>query len=240
MPKLAICVKSCHRDLDAGFHNAIRSTWGKDAKALGIDVFFFVGRDPSQQDTRISRRYISGEVVLDCDDSYDDLPKKTRRICQWLNGKIYSHIFLGDNDTFVRPNLLSKTGFENFDYYGWPHANTQFGMAPFRYTDDRGIEHKECRAWASGGIGYFLSRKAAQFIAVTPPSHWAEDFYVGQTLAPEIDNKTLKAFSAEPQLDGPTEHWNKRILSPFEPKILEWAYQHGGFRQLFKKGLLSL
>lgn len=51
--KLAICIKSCHRDMDAGLHSAIRETWGKDAQALGISLFFFMGEDPTQQETRV-------------------------------------------------------------------------------------------------------------------------------------------------------------------------------------------
>lgn len=239
MTKLAIAVKSCHRDLDAGFHEAIRGTWGQEAKALGIDLFFFVGKDPTQNDTRRVRRYVNGEVVLDCDDSYDYLPVKTRRICQWLGGKVFSHLFLCDNDTLVRPKLFSTTGFELLDYLGDFFANSP-GQAPFKYTDERGNTYNECRSWASGGFGYFLSRRAADIVASTPPRFWAEDLYVGNTLAPAIDQHIIKAGSIK--LRGErnvlTEHWPKTAVK-FEPKHIQLAYQNDGFRNLYLKGLLT-
>jgi Galactosyltransferase len=238
MVKLAVCVKSCHRDLDAGFHEAIRGTWGRDAKALGIDVFFFVGKDPTQQDTRRVRRYVNGEVVLDCDDSYEYLPVKTRRICQWLAGKVFSHLFLCDTDTFVRPKLLTKTGFELFDYMG-DFFDKHPGQAPFVYKDERGNTLNECRAWASGGFGYFLSRRAADIVAATPPRFWAEDLYVGNVLAPAIDQHMLKAQSIKllGERNAPTEHWPKTTVK-INPELIRLAYQNGGFRELYVKGIL--
>jgi hypothetical protein len=168
--KLAICVKSCHRDMDAGFHTAIRSTWGKDAKALGIDVFFFVGRDPTQQDTRIMRRYTPGEVVLDCADDYMSLPVKTRRICQWAQAKLYTHLFFCDTDTYVRPNELLVLDFASYDYAGWFFVGEP-GGAPFEYQDEYG-HYSDLRGWASGGLGYFLSRRACGVVATTPSTIW--------------------------------------------------------------------
>lgn len=239
MPKLAIAVKSCHRDLDAGLHEAIRGTWGRDAKALGIDLFFFMGRDAQQSDTRRSRRYVNGEVVLECDDDYESLTVKTRRICQWLGGKIFSHLFFCDVDTFVRPNLFKNIGLQWFDYVGdfFEHPP---GSAPWRYVDERGNRYDECRGWASGGFGYFLSRRAAEVIAESPSRYWAEDMYVGNTLAPLIDKHMLKAESIKlrGERNALTEHWPKTSVK-LEPKYLQLAYQHGGFRELYLKGILT-
>jgi hypothetical protein len=238
MTKLAICIKSCHRDMDAGYHDAIRTTWGRDAKALGIDLYFFMGKDPTQQDTRRVRRYVTGEIVLDCADDYDSLPIKTRRICQWVQAKMYQYLFLCDNDTFVKPKLLLQTDFKNFDYAGDFFANNP-GQAPFKYTDERGLVHPECRAWASGGFGYFLSRRATEGIAAVPPVGWAEDFYAGQVMAPAIDANYITAASFHFRDEGTTEHWNKRITTKLTPEIIRLAYEHGGFKNLFVKGLLA-
>lgn len=241
MSNLAIAVKSCHKDLDAGFHKAIRETWGQEAKALGIDVFFFMGKDPTQANTRASRRYEKGEVVLDVDDSYDELPRKTRGICRWLTGKMFKHLFLCDNDTFVRPKTLSQIAYDQYDYAGDFFRNHP-GMAPFTYNDERGIEHIECRAWASGGYGYFLSRRAAAVVAEKTPMFWAEDMYVGDALAPDIDRHMLKAVSIPFKTGGDssaTEHFPKGPNRPFTPEILRTAYTHGGFNVLFRKGILT-
>lgn len=236
--KLAILVKSCHRDLDRGCHDAIRSTWARDLKMLGVDTFFFVGRDPSQQDTRRTRKYSAGEVVVDSPDDYMGLPIKTRRICQWVGNKMFKHVFLCDVDTLVKPSLLT-TGYEIFDYAG-KFANGAYpGCPPYRYKDDRGEIHDECRGWASGGVGYFLSRRAAELVAVTPPKHWAEDFYVGHVLAAEFDKKTMTG-SAMPLGDGiGTSHFPKTGGTPtYEPRYMQMAYEAGSFENLFRQGKL--
>lgn len=233
--KLAICVKSCHRDLEAGFHDAIRGTWGKDAKALGIDVFFFMGEDPTQQSTRRSWRYSSGDIVVDCDDSYEALPYKTRRIAQWMGGKMFTNLFLCDVDTFVRPKNLLNTGFEEFDYLG-QFLVGEPGGAPFRYTDDRAT-YDEFRGWASGGFGYFLSKKAASIVAESTPNVWAEDAFVGQALAPFIDKKEIVSANIDLLKTQASEHWSKNLPQQYTTKILQEAYQHGGFKALYVRGL---
>lgn len=233
--KLAICIKSCHKDLEAGFHDAIRGTWGKDAKALGIDVFFFMGKDPTQQSTRRLWRYSPGEIVVDSDDSYEALPYKTRRICQWASAKLFTNLFLCDVDTFVRPKQLLNTGFESYDYAG-QFLVGEPGGAPFHYSDQHGA-YDDFRGWASGGFGYFLSKKAAAIVAGTPPNVWAEDAYVGQTLAPFIDDKEITSAHLDLKLMQATEHFGKNLPQQFTPKILQEAYQHGGFRALYVKGL---
>jgi Galactosyltransferase len=236
--QLAVCVKSCHRDMDAGLHQAIRDAWGRDLKNRGASLFFFMGEDPTQNETRRSRRYVNGEIVLErCPDNYDGLPVKTRRICQWLQGKMYQNIFLCDCDTYVNAERLLKTEWQAYDYYG-DFFDSVPGTAPRRFTDSRGAVHENCRAWASGGFGYFLSRRAAEVVAGTPPSFWAEDMYVGNVLAPFIDSKELTAASVRLKLTRITEHWSG-INVPYTPKIVREAYVNGGFRELFVKGMYA-
>lgn len=232
MIKLAIAVKSCHKDLDRGCHDAIRSTWGRDFKARGIDVFFFVGKDPTQEDTRRVRRYVSGEVVVDCKDDYESLPVKTRRICQWVNSKMFSHIYLCDNDTMVHPDKILSSGFEKYDYSASQWWGGEPGDPPFHYSDSYG-DYPECRVWASGGFGYFLSRKAADIVANTYPKHWAEDMFVGDALAPFIDKREITVA----KLSVMTDHF-PRCAVKYDPKYLAPAYQHGSFKWLFNGGPL--
>jgi hypothetical protein len=236
---LAVLVKSCHRDLDRGCHEAIRSSWGRDLKALGVDTFFFMGYDPSQQDTRQCRRYISGEVVVDCKDDYESLPTKTRRMCQWLGSKMFKHVFLCDVDTLIKAKELLATDFESYDYSGKFPNGAYPGCPPYRHTDDRGNVHRECRGWASGGIGYFLSRRAAELIAATPPTHWAEDFFVGQTLAPEFDAKRMTGATREMGNGIVTSHFPKTSgTGEYKPEYMKMAYDSGSFESLFRTGKL--
>ncbi len=177
--RLLIAVKSCQAHLARGDHDVIRSTWGKDAKALGIDVRFFVGAE--------AKPHQSDEVHIKCGDDYNSLPYKTREICRWANGKMVDYIFLCDNDTFLRIDTmmawLQKIQFGKYDYAG---KISEPVNKPFKYehTGREGqTEYREhCYPWASGGFGYFLSRKAFQEIAFETPTSQCEDLWVGQVL----------------------------------------------------------
>jgi Galactosyltransferase len=175
MTKLMICVKSCQRDLKLGFHDVIRSTWGKDAKALGIDVRFFVGAEAIP--------YQSDEVHVKSADDYNALPYKTRDICRWANGKMVDYIFLCDTDTFLVPKKMLMCGFEKYDYVG---KISQPVNKPFRYEhtgrEGQKEHHEHCYPWASGGYGYFLSRKAFKEVAFEHPMSQCEDLWVGQVV----------------------------------------------------------
>ncbi len=174
--KLLVAVKSCVQHLDLGYHSVVRETWQKGFQSLA-DVRFFTGASCQKREP--------DEIGLDCPDDYNNLPKKTQSICLWAASKTYSHIFLCDTDTFVIPNKLLACGFENFDYTG-KIDRTLGETFPYMTVSRDGVieKHAKVYPWASGGYGYFLSKKAANIIAYTTPIGWAEDFLVGQTLGP--------------------------------------------------------
>jgi hypothetical protein len=185
---LLIAVKSCQADQDRGLHDAIRSTWGVSAKALGIEVRFFVAASFTAHQ--------SDEIHLKCQDDYESLPFKTREICRWAFGKMFSHIFLCDTDTVVSPRKLLASGFEKFDYAG--KIDRPLGVT-FRYEtiSRQGVKelHPNCYPWASGGYGYFLSRKAFTMVTSEYPTTWAEDFWVSQILSPFIASGEITALN---------------------------------------------
>jgi hypothetical protein len=179
---LLLAVKSCQRDLEAGHHKTIRETWGQDLP--DVDLRFFVGRGAP---------HMMDELSVDVPDDYDSLPVKTRAILNWSSttGR-YDHVFLCDTDTFLIPRKLMACGFQNWDYCG------RFGKSPavgttFSTRDARGNAIEQCHPWASGGLGYFLSRKAAAIVAEAEPMSWAEDLSVGQILGPRIQSGEITA-----------------------------------------------
>jgi len=182
--KLIICVKSCLRDLDLGYHSVIRSTWGAEAKRSGIAVKFFVG---AERDGRTSRVYKSDEVAVDTADDYNSLPSKTRAICQWAYGKNIDSVFLCDCDTYVNVSRLLTCGYQRYDYVG--KISRPIGETfPYDAVSREGLVTSipDCWPWCSGGYGYFLSRNAVALIADTFPQGWAEDLWVGSVLGPEL------------------------------------------------------
>ena len=175
MSKLLVAVKSCNQHLDLGYHQKIRETWGKDAKALGIETRFFLGGGMGKNE--------SDEVRLDCPDDYHSLPWKTKAICMWATGKVFDNLFLCDTDTFIVPSKLLACGFEAYDYVG--KIDRPFGETfPYIAIDREGqkTSYPDCFPYASGGYGYFLSRKAFTIIADIQPMGWAEDLHVGNAL----------------------------------------------------------
>jgi hypothetical protein len=176
---LLIAVKSCQRDMP--LHNTIRQTWGRYVPRWA-SLRFFVGGFSGHVDPDV--------IELGCADDYRSLPYKTKEIANWfLRFGNYSHIFLCDNDTFLDERFF-ELYFHNYDYAGrfnyWP-TGAKIGTT-FRYEDGQGNTIDPCHAWASGGFGYFLSRKAAAFVATMNPVSWAEDLSVGQVLGPKIQS----------------------------------------------------
>lgn len=169
--RLLLAIKSCQRDLDRGYHDAIRQTWGRDTR--GADLQFFTGAD------------------LNAPDDYDSLPFKTREILRRSIQSGYDFTFLCDTDTFIIPSRLMSCDFQRYDFSGRFGSMPELGKT-FNYRDQRGV-YNNIHPWPSGGVGYFVSRKAAEIVVATDPVVWAEDMFVGQALGPHIQSGAITA-----------------------------------------------
>ena len=227
MSQLLVAVKSCHRDRKAGFHEAIRGTWGKDL-GPGVVLKFFMGANP---DPRESTPFKSDEVVLDCLDDYISLPFKTREICRWQQARMVDYTYLCDNDTIVKPKALLALPYKQYDYSGY--FKKEDVTTPFSYQDHMGI-YPECYPWASGGMGYFLSKDAANEVGDVFPGYWAEDLYVGQVIGPLVRKGHLRIGRLAMYPD--IVHFIKSKLYPeFTPELLYRAYQPGGLDKIYEE-----
>lgn len=172
--KLLIAVKSCHQHKERGYHDVIRRTWGQHCQPK-----FFVGLPFSFEDN-----WAADEVIIQAGDDYLSLPGKTQAILHFSLRREYDFTFLCDNDTFIVPHLLMLSGFAKYDYAG--HFNWEVGRTyPYAAVGPGWQVHQRidnCYPWASGGVGYFVSRKAAEIISEADISSWAEDLWVGQVL----------------------------------------------------------
>ena len=225
MTKLLVAVKSCLRDAKEGYNQAIRDTWGKHFG--DVPVRFFIGNSwLAECDEPVYLK--DDEISLNCLDDYDSLPYKTKAICKYVF-PFYDHIFLCDTDTFVIPDKLLTCGFEKYDYAG------RFGHMPalgttFTYQNDgRNNRVEDCHPWASGGVGYSLSSRAAKLVSQTEPMSWAEDLFVGQCIGPKIQSGEMIGWDI-PEFECQTAwhfprrmHGNKVYHPSF--KWLEKMYQ---------------
>lgn len=154
--KILIAILSCHQFRERA--DAQRATWVSDVQ--GADVHFFLGGGTAARDD---------EVILKVGDGYQDLPAKLIRACQWARANDYDFLYKSDDDAYVVPERLLKSGFEKRDYTGRVRGPSGIFPAPY-----------------CSGFGYWLSRKAINIIA---DAEWkrginddAEDRFVANTL----------------------------------------------------------
>lgn len=141
----------------SGRSDAIRATWYKDwlcRYADQIDLKFFFGR--------CDRTPLENEIILDAPDDYYGLPEKVRKMNLWATRAGYDHILKIDDDVYLNIARLLKH-FDPVDYRGY------LCEADIRYAS---------------GTAYWLSHRAAKIVAESPlDGDWAEDKFVGRTLA---------------------------------------------------------
>lgn len=202
---LLIAVKSCQNHRVEGYNDAIRRTWGRDVRPPAKLLFFHGDGclpNPVPQ---------SDEIGLPVGDDYNSLPKKTKAILRYFLQTDFDYCFLCDTDTYVIPAKLLTSGFEKYDVSGRFGVHPEIGTT-FKHIDDRHNVIENCHPWPSGGVGYFLSRKAADYVVNDPymGTHWAEDFSVGQITGPLIQSGVLTAADL-PEFDAQTAwHFSRR------------------------------
>lgn len=166
--KLLVGITSCKRDEECGYNDTVRQTWFPDSNRI-FETRFFVGLSdlPAKPDT----------VMLGCPDDYNSLPYKTRAMAEWalLNG--FDFMYKCDRDTYVVPGRLRALHFQPYDYYG--HFPLHPVDGPITSPPDPAGHY----VYASGGCGYILSRRAMEVLRATEVTDWAEDRWVGDTLA---------------------------------------------------------
>jgi Galactosyltransferase len=187
--RLLLAVKSCQRDQQSFCHQAIRDTWGKNLPD-GVDLRFFMGGTsmPLME---------ADEVYFPVDDGYWELTPKTKGICKYTVDCHYDYVYLCDTDTYlVVPHLL-ESAFQKYDFSGghlcYGEHGAELGKAYPRWVSPRGGVADPFYAYMSGGVGFFLSKKAAEAVATTSYYHHSEDVWVGQVLGPMIASGEIKA-----------------------------------------------
>lgn len=147
--KVLIAILSCHTLRD--WQKAVRGTWIRELPKE-IDYRFFLGAPITP--------CVCDEVCLDVDDTFQGVTKKVVSVLKWAMFQKYDYVFKADLDTLVRPDLLIRCGFEDYDYMGGQN-----------------------RFFASGGAGYWLSRKAMEYAVGFPISTGPEeDVHVARAL----------------------------------------------------------
>jgi hypothetical protein len=121
---------------------ACLATWVRRLdESPDVTVVFLVG---SEVDTP----RLEGNVLhLPCRDDYDSLIYKVREFCRWALSQQFDYVFKCDDDTFVVVDRLLS-----FD----PGGHDYIGIDPVDHVNPK---------FASGGAGYWLSRRAVETVA---------------------------------------------------------------------------
>jgi hypothetical protein len=161
-----------------GMNQSIRDTWLRDPLPEGWDYKFFVG-DDGKKDFPLP----SDCVELPCPDGYEYLTYKTQEQFQWAIARGYEYIFHCFPDTYAAIDRLVACDFQGWDYKGtFGGLVDTYNHRPKVIFDEHG---RELSVFASGGCGYFLSRRALQSCFQTHVhSSFQEDCWLGQVLHP--------------------------------------------------------
>lgn len=92
------------------------------------------------------------EVLLQVPDDYRHIAVKVRAIFQYALSQGFEYVFKCETDTYVVPDRLLKSGFENHDILGGPAGKN-----------------------LAGGSGWWMSRKAMQAVVNEPINTWSDD-----------------------------------------------------------------
>ncbi len=134
-------------------------TWIPVAREIGYDVQIFDG------------------VRLGVPDDYASLPLKTKALCKWALTNKYKHVLKIDDDGLIRVDRFKKI--EN-DYAGILIGPNDLGC--FRIKVPNAVTGTYPSPYCSGGA-YWMSERSMRIIAETEINDWAEDRWVGNTLA---------------------------------------------------------
>jgi hypothetical protein len=179
-----IAISSCGDFERNGNNQAMRETWlpdllkfpywGTGYHAVDYKFFFGVGQDAPM---------LKDSVILpDLPDDYGHLTYKTQASLRWADAQGYDFVFRCFPDTYVRVERLLSPNcpFFLYDYYG------DFRGDPS--TNE--VTHQRAQNYASGGPGYWLSRRAFELLLEAPVlgvwrdeiTPYAEDLWVGNIL----------------------------------------------------------
>ena len=151
-------------------HQAVRETWITEAVKLGCDYKFFLGKGASEK---------SDVVVCESADDPGGMADRIKEKAKYTLEHGYDFVFMCYPDTYVVPERLLKSGFEQFDYFGSFGRGTGFNDKPYCH----------------GGAGYFLSRKSCSYLVESECTYPNDDCWVGDTLySKPIHQKSDKRF----------------------------------------------
>jgi hypothetical protein len=207
--KILIAIESCKANRH--LHQAMLDTWLSALSIMDVDCRFFIGG--------INEPENHLEVWVPCLDTYDALVAKTKGICRWAFDEGFDYVFKCDTDTVVNPQRLLNSGFIGTDYLGGFNEDYMPNTLKHTFPTVNQIQ------FASGGAGYWLSRKAMIHVAEGLATlSAAEDVYVaGKLLENHIPPIWHEGYRWRPgsKIEGATTfHLSSALQVKYRPELM--------------------
>lgn len=194
MPPFLFAITSCKKDALAGYNQAQRDTFLRDARKFPSLMYrFFIGDGtPTGEDETATRNSIAGcidvnrgiDYKLKCDESEGSALEY-----EYAQSK-YDEVMLPVPDDYCHLVYKVRAMYRWAIMFSFTHV---YKCDTDTYVDlerlmTSGFERYEFtggpagRSSVAGGSGYWLSRKAAEILAQAPITYWAEDGWTSGTL----------------------------------------------------------
>lgn len=211
MARNLIAISSCW-DFEKNANNAaLRDTWLRDIKHFpGLDYKFFLGYGQGAESAVLPDDCV---FLPDVNDGYGFLTYKTQASLRWAHAEGFDFVFRCFPDTYVRVDRLMACPFPEFDYYG--DFRSEEGGRTNGGTGKRMPTLQRAQNYASGGAGYWLSRKAFSLLLNEPVlgiwrddiTPYAEDLWVGNRLG--VAHEELRYFDDTRFCNHGSHFWPK-------------------------------
>lgn len=201
--KLLIAISTCFGFEKNGNNQAMRDTWLPDVKKFpGLEYRMFMGFGQGAETNLVP----DGVFLPEVPDGYGHLTYKTRASLRWAHEHDYNFVLRAFPDTYIRVDRLMASSFRDFDYYGDFRGDASYNM----------LENGRAQNYASGGPGYWLSRRAFSLLIDKPIlgvwkdnlTPYVEDLWCGNWLG--------RTFIGQlPALDPPLQYFDdtKRFIN---------------------------
>ena len=213
-----VVIYSCRKYLDTRV-KAIRETWVQDLKALKIPYLVLVG---DGDDT------IRGDVLaLNVSDKYEDLPKKSLKLFDWVYQNTDAQYVLKiDDDCYLNVGRFFDTlSYRKHFYYGrvirrnigdmdrcWhqPKSNTQHARKNIDKSPEPAV-------YADGGGGYTLSRMAMQQLLNVAKTKQGEQLLACSFMEDKLIGDLLRMCHVEPNNEDYDSYQRRRTFGEALP-----------------------
>jgi len=213
-----VAIYSCRKYVSTRI-SAIRETWLQNLQVRGIPYVIVVG---DGDDT------LEGDLLqLNVSDKYEDLPKKTLKLIDWvMNNTNFHFLYKIDDDCSLDVDrFFDSLTYRKHLYYGRVIKRDIGGMDRLWHQDKSSSEHAkhvldkspEPSIYADGGGGYVLSRCAMATLQKNKMTHAGQQLLLVSMMEDKLVGDLLALSSIYPNNEGYVTYQRRRTFGEAVP-----------------------